>query len=211
MKKLTLMFLALMTCFIGFQACSDTKTYAEMLEEEEDAIADFINKHGIVVIDQSDFHARDSVTAENEYVHLASGVYMNIKSKCKGWGDAKTDAERRALFNAADTIKNNDEVLVRFYEYSIIDQDTTYSNQSIAYFVDAFRYTKTSSSIAATFTDGYYSSYTSTAVPAGWLVPFEYIRNGAEVKLIVPSKMGSTSAMSAVYPYFYELKFQFWK
>ena len=32
MKKLTLFFLSLLACGLAFQACDNTKTYAEMLE-----------------------------------------------------------------------------------------------------------------------------------------------------------------------------------
>ena len=116
MKKLTLFFLSLLAFGLGFQACDDGKTYAEMLDEEKDGINDFIKKKGIKVISQSEFYAQDSTTnvEENEYVQLASGVYMQIVDK--------------GSENAADTVKNNDEVLVRFMEYSILDKDTTLSN-----------------------------------------------------------------------------------
>ena len=54
MKKLLLLFFILLAVGFSFQACDDTKTYAEMLEEEDDAIADFINKEGIKVISQTE-------------------------------------------------------------------------------------------------------------------------------------------------------------
>lgn len=47
MKKLTLFFLSLLAFGLGFQACDDGKTYAEMLDEEKDGINDFIKKEGI--------------------------------------------------------------------------------------------------------------------------------------------------------------------
>lgn len=201
MKKLTLFFLSLLALSLGFQACDDSKTYAEMLEEEKDGINDFIKKEGIKVISQSEFYAQDSTTnvEENEYVQLASGVYMQIVDK--------------GSENAADTVKNNDEVLVRFMEYSILDKDTTLSNLNAVETVDAFRYAVTSSSIAGTFLQGYMMTYySSPTVPAGWLVPLTYVRDMAHVKLIVPSKMGHQTAMQYVYPYFYDIrKYQIWK
>ena len=201
MKKLTLFFLSLLALSLGFQACDDSKTYAEMLEEEKDGINDFIKKEGIKVISQTEFYAQDSTTnvEENEYVQLASGVYMQIVDK--------------GSENAADTVKNNDEVLVRFMEYSILDKDTTLSNLNAVETVDAFRYAVTSSSIAGTFLQGYMMTYySSPTVPAGWLVPLTYVRNMAHVKLIVPSKMGHQTAMQYVYPYFYDIrKLQIWK
>ncbi len=199
MKKLTLFFLSLLALGLSFQACDDNKTYAEMLEEEKDGINDFIKKNGFKVISQSEFYAQDSTTAENEFVQLTSGVYMNILSK--------------GSENEADTVKSNDEVLVRFMEYSILDKDTTLSNLNAAETVDAFRYTVTSSSIAGTFLQGYMMSYySSPAVPAGWLVPLSYVRDRAHVRLIVPSKMGHQTAMQYVYPYYYDIrKYQIWK
>ena len=201
MKKLTLFFLSLLALSLGFQACDDSKTYAEMLEEEKDGINDFIKKEKIKVISQSQFYAQDSMTnvKENEYVQLASGVYMQIVDK--------------GSENEADTVKSNDEILVRFVEYSILDKDTTLSNMSAVETVDAFRYTVTSSSIAGTFLQGYMMTYySSPAVPAGWLVPLTYVRDMAHVRLIIPSKMGHQTAMQYVYPYYYDIrKYQIWK
>ena len=120
-----------------------------MLDEEDDAIAAFIRDSSITVISQSRFYAQDSVTdvSKNEYVQLASGVYMQIV-------DAGVEDE-------ADTVKNNDVVLTRFSEYCIIEdpdrglyKGMTYSNLDIVYSVDAFRYVETSTSIAGIFTEG---------------------------------------------------------
>ena len=203
MKKLIPFFFILLAFGFAFQACDDTKTYAEMLEEEDDAIADFINKQGIKVISQTEFFDNDSVTNvdENEYVQLASGVYMQIVDKGSD--------------NPADTIRNNEKVLVRFMEYSLLDQDTTLSNLSFPNMVDEFLYKATSSTIAGSFVKGnsmMYSWYGYEAVPAGWLVPMPYIRDRAHVRLIVPSKMGHYAAMQNVYPFYYEIeKYQFWR
>ena len=201
MKKLLLLFFILLAVGFSFQACDDTKTYAEMLEEEDDAIADFINMEGIKVISQTEFFDNDSVTdvEKNEFVQLSSGVYMQIVDKGSD--------------NPADTVKNNDLVLVRFMEYSLLDKDTTLSNLTLPYLVDEFKYTASSSSIAGIFIQGLmYMAYGYTAVPAGWLVPLPYVRDKAHVRLIVPSKMGHQSAMQYVYPYYYDItKYQIYK
>ena len=194
MKKLVLLFLSLLAFSFAFQACDDSKTYAEMLEEEDDAIAAFIRDNDIQVISQTEFFNNDSTTDvnKNEYVQLSSGVYMQIVDKGSD--------------NLADTVKNNDLILVRFMEYSILDKDTSLSNLNSVETVDEFKYTITSSSIAAIFTQGYMYSVYGPSVPAGWLVPLPYVRDMAHVKLIVPSKMGQSTAMQYVYPYFYDIK-----
>ena len=62
MKKLTLFFLSLLVCGLAFQACDNTKTYAEMLEEEKEAIKAFIKDNNIKVISQTEFYRNDSIT-----------------------------------------------------------------------------------------------------------------------------------------------------
>lgn len=200
MKKLTLFFFSLIVCALAFQACDNTKTYAEMLDDEKDAIKAFIKDNNIKVISQSEFFNNDSITdtLSNEYVQLTSGVYMQIRDK--------------GSKNPADTVKKNDKVLVRFMEYSLIEKDTTLSNLNYVEVVDEFNYTVTSSSIAGIFTQGLMSSYYGPSVPAGWLVPLIYVRDMAHVRIIVPSKMGHSSAMQSVYPYYYDIrKYQIYK
>lgn len=201
MKKLTLFLLVLFALGLGFQACDNTKTYAEMLEEEKDGIKAFIKDSNIVVISQSQFYAQDSTTdvSKNEYVQLASGVYMQIIDK--GYKD-----ENGKLINPNDTVKDGDEILVRFSEFDILKGKLSLSNLNAAETVDAFRYTVTSSSIAGLFLQGYMLSVYGSAVPAGWLVPLSYVGNGGSVKLIVPSKMGQQTAMNYVYPYYYYIQ-----
>ena len=53
---------ALLAVCLAVQACDNSKTYAEMLEEEKDAIKAFIKDSSIVVISQSEFYAQDSTT-----------------------------------------------------------------------------------------------------------------------------------------------------
>ena len=61
------------------QSCNNGKTYAEMKEEEREAIKRYIELNDIKVIDEDQFEAQDSTTnvSANEYVLFEeSGVYM---------------------------------------------------------------------------------------------------------------------------------------
>ena len=198
MKKLSLVLLGVFLLGLGFQACDDSKTYAEMKEDEDKAIDQFIREQGFSVISQSEYLSRpDSMTAENEFVQLASGVYMNIVD--------------RGSDNPLDTVKNNDEILVRFLEKNLLQGDTL-SNLEIVDMPDMFRYTVTSSSILGIFTEGLMRQAYGTSVPAGWLVPLDYVRDRAHVRLIVPSDMGHQTAMQGVIPYYYDIrKYKIWK
>ena len=79
MKKLTLFFLSLLACGLAFQACDNTKTYAEMLEDEKDAIKAFIRDSSITVISQTEFYRNDSTTDvnKNEYVQDRKSTRLN--------------------------------------------------------------------------------------------------------------------------------------
>ena len=72
---------------MAFQSCDDNKTYAEMKEEEREAIKRFIELNNIKVIDEQQFEEQDSMTdvSKNEYVLFAeSGVYMQVIDRGNG-------------------------------------------------------------------------------------------------------------------------------
>ena len=66
---------------MAFQSCNNGVTYAEMKEEEREAILRFIELNNIKVIDEDQFAEQDSTTnvTANEYVLFEeSGVYMQV-------------------------------------------------------------------------------------------------------------------------------------
>lgn len=206
MKKLLLIFFSLLAFGYIFQACDNTKTYAEMLDEEKDAVNAFIQKHNIKVISEDEFKEKGYTTdtEKNEYVSfLSNGIYMQIVSKGV----------------EGDTIRNNNVVAVRFVETDIKTNDTTsfnvvlpgFENNPMYYtYPDVFRYVDNGSTVAGVFLEGsMYATYSTTDVPPGWLVALRYVTNYGHVKMIVPSKMGHQTASKYVNPYFYDLrKFQ---
>lgn len=203
MKKTILM----LGTFLGLcilVSCNDYETYADQKEKERDAINEFIAFRGINVIEEATFHAQNNTTstANNQYVYLNnSGVYMQIVREGCG----------RPLENGENT-----ELQIRFYEQSIFDTATVISNNSATYNPDVMSISRTGSNFTASFTEGVMYSYYSASVPAGWLVPFSYIKvdpadatgNIAKVRLIVPHTQGHSIASSNVRPYFYEITFQ---
>lgn len=188
------------------QACDDSKTYAEMLEDEKNAVNKFIKDKGIRIISQDEFEKNDTVTnlERNEYVALSDGVYMQI-------------VDRGSAENKTDTFANNNEICVRYIEEDIMTRDTTCFNVFLEEWGDAnqlytnpavFRYVAEGSYVYGTFIqmDYYWASYyQSTAVPAGWLLALPFVRNYAHVRLIVPSKVGHSSAQQYVNPYYYDI------
>ena len=88
MKKIKLFFAVFCTLVFCLQSCDNGKTYAEIKEEEADAINAWILNHNYQVISEKDFYNQDTITNENQFVLFEeSGVYMNILQQ--GEGDSK--------------------------------------------------------------------------------------------------------------------------
>lgn len=195
---------------LGFfiQSCDNSKTYAELKEDEREAIRRFIELKNIKVIDEDQFRAQDSTTnvANNEYVLFEeSGVYMQVLNR--GNGEVLADGRY--------------EILTRYWEEVIAEDgtsDTLSSNMNPNSFPypDEFILTKTSNSLSASFA-GYgamYQAHGSAYVPSGWLLPLNYLKVGREnsgrskVKLIVPHSEGTSTASGQVVPCHYEITYQ---
>ena len=208
MKKLGILLMLVLGLGWMFQACNNDKTYAEMKEEEREAIKRFIELEEIKVISEEQFKEQDSLTnvANNEFVLFSeSGVYMQVVER--GNGVLLEDGRH--------------EILTRYKEDEILDDGTTvalsYNTVSNQYaHPDAFILTKSGQSLSATFTYGgaMYEAHSTTYVPSGWMIPLNYVKVGREtsgrskVRLIVPHSEGTSTASSQVMPCYYEITYQ---
>lgn len=104
MKKLIFLFLSVIAAGSLFQACDNSKTYAEMLEDEKNAVNKFIKDSAINVISLEEFE-RDTITdlSRNEYVAFSNGVYMQI-------------VDRGNEDDPEDTFANNNVICARYLE-----------------------------------------------------------------------------------------------
>lgn len=217
MKKIQLSLLFVVcTVALGLQSCNNGKTYAEMKEEEADAIEHFKSKLtdsiGATFISENQFIAQDSMTKANEFVLFdESGVYMNISYK--GDGD-------KVLKDG------NHYMLARFMEIAIQSRDNMFSaGDTLAGNLrmnsypspEEFKVTISGNSYSGSFQGNsiMYQAYESTAVPSGWLLPLRFLKVGrttdskkiARVRLIIPHSEGSSWAMRHVYPCYYEITY----
>ena len=208
MKKLSILLMVILGLGLFSQSCNDGKTYAELKEEEREAILRFIELNKIKVIDEDQFEAQDSTTnvAANEYVLFEeSGVYMQVAEK--GNGESLEDGRH--------------EILVRYMEKQIAADGTTdtlsfNTNANWYPHPDEFIVTKQEGSLSASFgiNGAMYEAHGSGYVPAGWLLPLNYLKVGREisgrskVKLILPHSQGTATASGQVFPCFYEITYQ---
>lgn len=192
---------------IFFAACDDGVTYSEMKDRERAAIDDYITANGITVISKSKFIEQDSITlcdeSNNQYV-LLDNVYVQFVKNPKGDKAAKK-IEKGASLN----------LLVRYQEYSIMDEEMFSDNTINEPDPDEMTVTRDGDSYTASFASGMMlDTYGTTAVPTGWLVAMPYLyftrnqANLAEVNLIVPHTEGTSMAATYVYPCAYNIKFQ---
>ena len=131
---------------LAFQSCNDGKTYAEMKEEEREAIKRFIELNEIKVIDEDQFAEQDSTTnlSANEFVLFEeSGVYMQVVER--GGGETLEDGRY--------------EFLARYVEERIGEDGTvdTLSLNTLANLYphpDEFVLTKSGNSLSASFASG---------------------------------------------------------
>lgn len=223
MKKLVFLFLSLLTAGSLFQACDNSKTYAEMLEDEKNAVEKFIRDSAIQVISVEEFERNDTVTNldRNEYVFFSSdGVYMQIVDR--GHEDINTDEtsednRTEAEKNEAAKFVDGNVICTRYLETNISKREVTaYNvpfdenmNSSELYATPlVFRYVKKETYSAGTFIEMDYAwSYVNqtTAVPQGWLLSLPYLHDNAHVRLIVPSKMGHQTSQQQVTPFYYDI------
>lgn len=215
MKKLLFLFLSLLTAGGLFQACDNSKTYAEMLEDEKNAVERFIKDSAIHVISVAEFERNDTVTkakangdAYDEFVFFSSeGIYMQIINR----GDY--DASDKNAYKFED----RDVICTKYKEINVDTRELASFNIPTEEYMDAgqlyaypavFVYVKKETYSAGTFIEMDYvwgQYYASTVVPQGWLLSLPYLRDNAHVRLIIPSKMGHNSAQQYVTPYFYDI------
>lgn len=225
LRSVLLTTLALLTLATTFTACNDDETYADKRKREDKQIKAFLVKGAqvkdpdsdvylldvpgnIKVISESQFYAQDSTTnvEENEYVRFdRTGVYLQIVDK--GSGSPLADGETVNL-------------ITRYTEYNIAADSIQTTNRmtSTEMKPDIMVCTNTLGTFTASFLQGQMmTSYSTAAVPAGWLVPLTYIRPGrldsptaslAHVRIIVPSGQGQANASSNVYACFYDITYQ---
>ncbi len=223
-NKLYILTLLVLALCCTMQSCSDDETYADKRKRENKQINAFI-KSGVQVksedsdeylldipgdmqiISENDFHNNDSTTdvSKNQYVYFKrTGVYMQILEK--GTGEKLKSGE-------------TSRIVVRYTEFNIAGDSIQTSNRTVSTETkpDILSVTNTSGTFTGTFLSGVmYESYSSSAVPAAWLVPLTYINLGrvissnsiAHVRLVVPASQGQANASANVYPCFYDIYYQ---
>ena len=161
-----------------YTSCESYETYGDKKERERDAINLFIAKQGIQVIDEAQFKAQNNTTdiSKNQFVRFdRNGVYMQIVRQ--GCGDKlEENVQVNVLCRFMEKNIMTDSVLIRN------DQDAWLTQNGITYnvanFLDKMSVKRTGTTITASFVTGMMLNMHGATVPAGWLVPLNYVYIG---------------------------------
>ena len=219
MKNINLLLMMLVLTSIALGSCDNQKTYAEMKEEEADAIQKFILDNDIKVISEKEFITNDSTTLDNEYALFEeSGIYVNVVTR--GEGEVLPEGNHTLLARFV-------EIAVQTQENRFKAGDTILANMhvndspTLMLSPEEMKVTIGKDSYSGSFSTEeagslMVSMYQTSAIPAGWMFPLRFIKPNrtksakqiARVKMIVPHSQGTSTAQQYVYPCFYEITYQ---
>ena len=182
MKRISYLFFLIFLASIFASSCSSTKTYAQLLNEEQDLIDGFIKRNNILVVSSFPTDTPWVKNGKEIYVLTTSGLYYHLVNP----GD----------LSSKDTLEYKNTVVPRFIQYTLgvpADSISNWTTIDFPYPSD-FTYGDLTQSCKA-FQEA--ASYLK--------------RNNSEAKLIVPSKLGFNTEMMSVTPLGYEYKIKFQK
>lgn len=163
-----------------FVSCSNDKTYADQLKQEQKLIKSFIARQKIKVVTKMP----DTIPfPENVYYKTSSGLYIRLENQGDKYIDGKLNP---------DSAETNDRISFRYIQYTLKNPaDTAYYNNTAA------------SQYPASF---YYNDLADKNGCSGWQEAASYMKyNNAEAKIIVYSKLGFDNDENYVIPYGYDI------
>lgn len=196
MKRLTYLCAALLlgTAAASLSSCSSNKTYAQQLKDEKNAIKSFVKEQGIQAIyidddklDDYKTYATDWRTDNDSVIHFELGQWYkfddNLYMRINSYGDT-TQMFANLTFP---------DIAIRF--------DSCYNLLTFDSF-DEEPYSNETSTASAWLIEGWNTTYSSD-YGEGLDFPVRFLGYRGNVSLIVPSKMGMSSDISNVIPYYY--------
>ncbi len=186
-------FLLILWAVVAISSCKDTPTYTERLKIERDKIDRLIEREGLVILDE---YPEDGVFAENEFVLLENGVYLNVIDSGNG--------------NRPELTKTK--VFCRFVVEGV-DEDSTYRMVNNLIYDDTYYNYPTEFIHGYTVSSSEVRSYDPDIfVSEGLTTGLYYVGENALVKLIVPFKrLGGELGNNYYTVFFRKVKYTFEK
>lgn len=173
---------SLLFAAVAYTACSDTKSYAELLKEEDDAVEKFLSNYTVINTIPSDGDFQVGSSAPYYKLDDDGYVYMQVLDK----GDAGM-----ATYNEV--------IYFRYSRLNLLtwatggDQTPTGNDSSLA---SAYSFNFQNTTLSST-----------TQYGTGIQQPLYYLNKNCRVNLLIKSKAGSSTDLVSVIPYLYEIRY----
>lgn len=174
-------------------SCSKTKSYADMLKDEEKAIDWLLDTLQIEVL--KDFPA-DTVFKENQFVKLEDDVYLNIIDR--GSDDRAVLGKTKIMYRCSAYY------LVGGYAQFLSNYGPN-SNGTVPYPCNPYNTAETEPFIYGEVSSSETGSSSYLFVSEGLQIPLQYVGHRGKVKLIVPFDKGTYLDQGTGDPIYYEI------
>ena len=187
MKKI--IFLTLTIVALVAMGCSQN-TYSNLRNKEDKLIANYINRNGLIILNEEP--TKDHVWTEKEYykVHGHDNFYFHLIER----GDTtRIDTISPAVFDTVDLkIVVNDIIVARYKQFELTENADTLSYWT---------------TLDKAYPDEFHYGNQSECDIIAWHLAVKLMGYpDSQCEIIVPSKMGSSEAQTTVTPYIYILK-----
>lgn len=169
---------------LTFSACSDSKSYAELLTEETQSVNAFLADQNVYLEIPEDSVFISGENAPYYLVDEDNNVYMQV---------INPGSDKR--------VKSDAQVFFRFTRYNLHEYAATGvlpqgqgNSENLLSGNSSFRY-------------GNYTLSSSSQWGSGLQRPLDFLGYGCEVNLVIKSQLGLSSEISQVIPYLYNVRY----
>ncbi|MCI9285610.1 MAG: DUF4827 domain-containing protein [Muribaculaceae bacterium] len=183
MKSLFVPFLSMMA-LLAMVSCSDSKSYAELLTEENHTVNNFLSQHRVVDHIPADSVFEVGPDAPYYCIDDEGDVYMQVLDK---GNDERAETDDKVYFRYMRYMLN----------YYVVGSDSNVGAGNAD--------NMTAASTYFLFNNLYVE--TSTQYGTGIQLPMRFLGYDSKVNLVIKSQAGPTADMSYVVPYLYEISY----
>ena len=169
---------------LAFSSCKDSKSYAELLNEETKAVNAFLADQNVIL----------DIPADSIFEYGPDAPLYPIDDDVNLFLKVIEPADK-------EMVKNDDMVFFRFTRYNLNEYALTGSLGS------GYGNSEDVSMGSASFRFNNYTLTTSSQWGSGIQMPLNFLGFNSHVRLVIKSQFGLTSEISQVIPFLYDIRY----